>query len=181
MNIPNIIQDMWLIEEKAKSLRNSIWLTPPSAPTTADRTLLTKIKVLFPLITQYDNKYIGAIFWTVIKITHWTQDKPSITWGNQKCTGAAPNFNNNDIHNMCIKLKEIKINTEPNTIKAEPKAWIKKYFKEASEAYWLLFTPIKGIKDIRFSSRPHQAPNQESEEILKTVPITKVKKNKSFL
>lgn len=60
----------------------------------------------------------------------------------------------------------------------EPNAWIKKYFRAASEEYWLFLEEIKGIKDIRFSSSPIQAPNQDEEEMERSVPKDREVKNK---
>lgn len=60
----------------------------------------------------------------------------------------------------------------------EPKAWIKKYFKAASEEYWLFLEEMSGIKDKRFSSSPIQAPNQEEDEMERRVPNIRVEKNK---
>jgi len=60
----------------------------------------------------------------------------------------------------------------------DPKAWIKKYFKAASEEYWLFFVEIRGIKDNRLSSSPIQAPNQEEEEAASTVPNKRVEKKR---
>lgn len=37
---------------------------------------------------------------------------------------------------------------------------------------------IKGIKESKLSSSPSQAPNQDDEEIDKTVPVSKVEKKK---
>ena len=129
----------------------------------------------------YDNKYKGAIFCKVINITHWIHLKPFITWGNQKWKGAAPNLISKAVD---IKIKDFVDSVNimaPKIMKAEPMAWTKKYFKAASVAYWLFFIEIHGINDIRFNSKPHHAPNQESDEIDKITPPIKVEKNKQAL
>lgn len=59
----------------------------------------------------------------------------------------------------------------------DAKAWIKKYFKEASEEYRLLIFIIKGINDNKLISNPIQILNHEEEEILIIVPKIKVLKN----
>lgn len=51
---------------------------------------------------------------------------------------------------------------------------MRKYFRAASEEYWLFFREIIGIKDKRFSSSPTQTPNQEVDEIERIVPRIKV-------
>lgn len=61
---------------------------------------------------------------------------------------------------------------------AEAKAWVKKYFKEASVDSKLFVSIIKGINDNKLISNPIQAPNQELEEIEINVPLIKVVKNK---
>jgi hypothetical protein len=61
---------------------------------------------------------------------------------------------------------------------AEARAWVKKYFKEASVDSKLFVSIIKGIKDNKLISSPIQAPNQELEEIEIKVPLINVVKNK---
>lgn len=61
---------------------------------------------------------------------------------------------------------------------AEARAWVKKYFKDASVESKLFVSIIKGIKDNKLISNPIQAPNQELEEIEIKVPLIKVVKNK---
>lgn len=68
--------------------------------------------------------------------------------------------------------------TDPKIIKAEPKAWIRKYLRDASEEYWFLLVEIKGINAIRFNSNPHHAPNQESDDIDKRTPLRRAIKKK---
>lgn len=63
-----------------------------------------------------------------------------------------------------------------NTV--DPSAWIKKYFKAASEEYWLSLIEIKGIKDNKFNSSPIQAPNHELEHVANKIPKIKVVLNK---
>lgn len=65
-------------------------------------------------------------------------------------------------------------------MKAEPKAWIRKYFRAASEEYRDFLEMRSGIKDKRFNSRPAQALNQDEDERAREVPSVKVKKNKMF-
>lgn len=181
MNILNIIQEIWLIEEKAKSFRSKDWLIPPIAPTIADKVALIPTRSGLQLYKVYIKRYNGPTFWTVIKIKPWGQVNPSITCGNQKWKGAAPSFNNKAVVIKIIKLWLNTYSTVPIMIRAEPKAWTKKYFKDASDIYWLSLELIKGIKDIKFNSSPHQAPNQDSEEIDRIVPVVKpTKKTKAM-
>ena len=104
-----------------------------------------------------------------------------MTCGNQKWKGAAPSLISNAVD---IKIRDFVLSVNiiaPRIIKADPIAWTKKYFKAASVAYWLFFIEIHGINDIRFSSKPHHAPNQESDEMDRTTPPTNVEKNKQAL
>ncbi len=59
----------------------------------------------------------------------------------------------------------------------EANAWVKKYFKVASEVKRLLVFIIKGIKDNKLISSPIQILNQEEEEILIIDPKISIKKN----
>ena len=62
----------------------------------------------------------------------------------------------------------------------EAKAWIKKYFKAASEDIKLFVLIIKGINDNKLISNPIQAPNQEVDEIVIKVPLVKVIRNNNL-
>jgi len=59
----------------------------------------------------------------------------------------------------------------------EARAWVKKYFKEASEENKFLLSFIKGIKDNKLISNPIHILNQDVEEIEIKVPNIIVKKN----
>lgn len=64
-----------------------------------------------------------------------------------------------------------------NNKTAEAKAWVKKYFNEASVDIKLLLSLIRGIKDNKLISSPIQALNQELEETVIIVPVIKINKN----
>jgi hypothetical protein len=78
---------------------------------------------------------------------------------------------------MLIQLFSIKNKIIENNRIDEAKAWVKKYFKEASEENKLFVLIIKGIKDNKLISRPIQAPNHEEEETVNKVPLINVIKN----
>lgn len=63
---------------------------------------------------------------------------------------------------------------------ADAKAWIKKYFKEASDENKFFDLIIKGIKDNKLISKPIHIVNQEDEEIVIKVPIINDIKNKTL-
>lgn len=61
---------------------------------------------------------------------------------------------------------------EENKRTVDAKAWVKKYFKEASvDIKLFLLSLIRGIKDNKLISRPIQAPNQELDVTVINVPI----------
>lgn len=115
---------------------------------------------------------MGVIFCQVIKIKLLNQDKPSTTLGNQKWKGADPIFINiEELIKIEIKLfiskllNIIILKIIQNKKLMEAIAWVKKYFKAASEAIILLEEVINGINLNKFISNPIQAPNQELAEI----------------
>lgn len=59
----------------------------------------------------------------------------------------------------------------------DAKAWVRKYFNEASEENKLLDFIIKGIKDNKLISKPIQTLSQDEEQILIKLPRNKVLKN----
>lgn len=104
MEIAISIHDIWLMEEKAISLRSFVTLRPPIAPTIEEKRDAKMIKnTKSEDKFKYEIRNIGAIFWIVIRIKAWGQVRPSITWGNQKCKGAAPNFKRSE---NVIKVRE---------------------------------------------------------------------------
>jgi len=175
----DIIHAMWLIDEYAIILRRNVWLIPPIAPTNADVIIAAGTMYRVSEYKRYDRRERGAIFWIVIRIITWSHWSPSITLGNQKWKGAAPAFNNKaTVKSVVARSPDDIIKDADIIIIEEPKAWIKKYFKAASEEYWLFLEEISGINDKRLSSSPIQAPNQEEEEMESVVPNIRVEKNK---
>lgn len=85
-----IIHPMWLIEEKANSFRKEVWFKPPMAPIKVD--IRIKIRNKLFMLIKYEIIIIGANFCQVIKIMLLYHEIFSITLGNQKWKGAAPNF-----------------------------------------------------------------------------------------
>jgi len=103
---------------------------------------------------------------------HWGQPIPCITEGNQKWTGAAPIFKRRALKITVLGSIEITNNLGAAAkIKADPKAWIRKYFRAASDEYKFDFDVMRGMKESRFSSSPSQAVNHEEEEKAIKVPV----------
>lgn len=174
------IHDMWLIEEKAIILRSLRRFRPPIAPTTEDKIAVNVIRYnMLGKKVRYEIKNIGASFWIVRRINAWGQNKPSITWGNQKWRGAAPNFINKDKAIKVYEILTVYIYKDLDIIKiVEARAWTRKYLIAASVKWEFSFVEIRGIKDSRLSSKPNHAPNQEVEEIERREPVRRVKKNR---
>lgn len=131
-------------------------------------------------------RIIGAIFCHVNIIEQFNQFNPSITSGNQKWKGAAPNFINNAEFNIILNVDSIllKINSlfnkiiiiENNKI-IEAIVWVIKYFIEDSDFIIFLEEFIRGIIEIKLISNPIHILIQEYEEIEIIVPnIIKLKK-----
>lgn len=77
------------MEEQAKILRKEVWLRPPIDPIKVEAIINKKIA---SENREYDRIIRGANFCQVNKSKEFNQDNPSITFGNQKWKGAAPNF-----------------------------------------------------------------------------------------
>lgn len=71
--------------------------------------------------------------------------------------------------------KENKIIENNNILEAS--AWVRKYFKDASDENKLFNFIVKGIKDNKLISNPIHTLNQDEEQILIIVPKNKVDKN----
>lgn len=90
-NIAKVIHPMWLMEEKARSLRRKNSFKPPTAPRVADINLTIIISLGLWLTSLLIRKK-GPTFCTVNSTMFIVQESLSATTGNQKCKGAAPNF-----------------------------------------------------------------------------------------
>lgn len=168
---------MWLIEEKAIILRKRVWFSPPIPPINVDK-IEDTIKILIVwLKVTYVIKAIGAIFCTVKRTTHWIHGNPCITGISQKCKGAAPIFNKRDNKIIILGIDcIINIEVAPAIRTVDLRAWMRKYFKAASEENEFFFERIKGINDITFNSNPIQLVNQVGEEDAIITPRIRVNK-----
>lgn len=106
----------------------------------------------------------GANFCHVDRIRAFIQEIDVITDGNQKWHGTAPSFKNRAVNKMNIDIFELIevlhwLNL-PINIRADPRAWAKKYLRAASVSWFDFVLRIRGIKLIKFSSMATQARNQ---------------------
>ena len=125
---------------------------------------------------------IGAIFWTVINRIQFPQDRPCITVGTQKWTGAAPILNKSPqmmTFSICKFLLDIR-SVAPTRIIIDPIAWMKKYLSALSEEYAFFSEKIRGTNDNKLSSNPNQQIYQEEEDTAIKIPTNKVKVKKSL-
>lgn len=108
-------------------------MNPPSAPIIIDIAAKIVISGCFIVLSNM----IGAIFWTVARIVLIFQVRPSITWGSQKCRGAAPIF----IIRARVTIvlwAGVHVNRVVGAIKigiiksADAITWVRKYFNIAS-------------------------------------------------
>lgn len=115
------------------------------------------------------------------KIINCNHPSPSATIGNHIWKGAAPILINKAIDNKyCENITPVVIVEDANRIMAEASAWVRKYFRLASDENWLVSEEIRGIKDNRFSSRPIHTVNQEEEETAIIIPNVKVEKKRRW-
>lgn len=86
-----------------------------------------------------------------------------------------------DISKVFGRLNDREVKITANNKVAEARAWVKKYFKEASLENKFREVDIRGIKDNRLISSPIQAPNQELADTVINVPLIKVIINRNFV
>lgn len=176
------IHPIWPIDEYAIILRNSVWFSPPAAPTNP---LVVALIVRAIDDDMYDINIKGASFCHVISNIQFFHLIPSITPGNQKWTGAAPAFISkatviiiNDTVFVCIDFVSVSMAAMTNVADAD--AWMMKYFIADSECRWFSVLNNSGINDNKLISIPIHALNHDDDEILMRVPITRVTVNRIF-
>lgn len=106
----------------------------------------------------------GANFCHVDKIKAFIHEIADITDGNHKWQGTTPSLRKRADNRINIDMFEsieilhwLKL---PISIKAEPKAWARKYLIEASVSWLIFMLRISGINLIKFNSIAVQARNQ---------------------
>lgn len=132
----------------------------------------------------------GANFCQVANNKHPTHLKELITEGTQKWKGKEPIFNNNPINKIKRHrdFKERIVKSTPNEYNQNPpqrknllpKACTKKYLTPLSTSSTEEISINKGIKAIKFNSRPIHIPIQWEEDNLKKEPKNKTKKKNNL-
>ena len=114
----------------------------------------------------------------MIKMMQWIQETPCIIGRNQKCTGAAPIFRNRAAR---IRRLGLVVNSHIDValIKmiADPRAWIKKYLRAASDEYELNLDVMMGMNDKRFNSKPSHLVNHELDDVAIMIPRVRDRPN----
>jgi hypothetical protein len=168
-----------LIDENAMIFRNLVWLNPIIVLVSRDITIIDIMNWSFILL--FIISIIGAIFCQVNRISALFQLNPSITSGNQKWNGAAPNLIISAEFNISINVEFIRglmnsfvnnnIITDISRIR-DAIACVIKYFIDASVEKTFFFSEKIGITDNRLISNPIHILNQEYDEIEISVPDT---------
>ena len=85
----------------------------------------------------------GKSFCHVDKMRHRGHDRPDITFGNQKCVGAAPNFVMKPRNNRVLGMMELRwgevSQSAPRISEKAPKIWLRRYLVAASCSEAVLF------------------------------------------
>lgn len=166
----------WMIDEYVKIILMLFWLSPPAAPVMADETI---IMVGAHPILNLENKINGAIFCHTNIITHMCHSMNIMIWGNQKCSGANPDFTAKIkiiiifiVSWLNLKIKEkSRIVVTIKTIDAM--AWGIKYLMADSVELKFNLNKIRGITLIKFTSNPSHVINQDLDEHAINVPVIK--------
>lgn len=126
----------------------------------------------------------GATFCQVKMINAWIHSRLTITWGNQKCSGAIPAFMSKEaVNKISVLSKEInswiKVFAEAvKIIKIEAIACAIKYLILASEDSEESLLSIRGIILIKLISKPTQQVNHELADTAVIEPLIRRIKNK---
>jgi hypothetical protein len=157
-------------------------LYPPREPIISDR--IASAGITFEAENTISVR--GAIFWIVARMAFVVQDRPSITWGSQKCRGAAPIFMIRAVTMIAFVFISHVCSVNGVVIIgirniAEARACVKKYFSIASLVVFLLRLANKGTNASVLISRPIQAENQDEEEAVITTPISMNAVNKIWI
>lgn len=125
----------WAIDEYVKIIFVLNWLSPPKAPTIADKEAIRGRSLIFIKRVSISK---GATFCQVKRIRIRAQLIFLATCGNHIWSGATPIFNLKDRkiivsedNNNVLRVKEVSIRKKINR-KVEANAWIIKYLIEAS-------------------------------------------------
>lgn len=160
-----------------------VWFIPIKPPIKALKIAHKKIsdfRLLCPTVVKI-SKHSGPNFCHVQRINEFIQVIDTITDGNQKWQGAAPNLRINlRVRRAQARLDVPVVNIDilEYNISADPSACAKKYFTAASVSWFAPLYKIIGINDRRFTSIDSHAINQfeldKAINVLKTRNVEKI-------
>ena len=177
------IHAKWLMDENAKIFRVEICLRPPKAPIIAEAMIKINNRINGVGISKQKRIRIkGASFCQKRMIQILIHFKPSVTWGTQKWKGALPILIKSLMKTKVMKMFRWfillweKLYQKMEAIRIdEASAWIRKYFKEASEFRGDLLLRRIANKAIMLTSKLIQVAIQDGDEIADNDPRIKIK------
>lgn len=117
----------------------------------------------------------GNSFCHVERIRHIGQDSPAMTFGNQKCRGAAPSLVRRPRRRSHLGRAGSRIGVAaqipPSMSANAPRIWLRRYFVADSCSVEVLFWTISGTKAKRLSSMPAKTESQLVPERATVVPV----------
>lgn len=118
----------------------------------------------------------GNSFCHVDRMRHIGQDSPAMTFGNQKCRGAAPSLVRRPRRRSHLEragsIIGVAAQIPPSISVNAPRIWLRRYFVADSCSGEVLFWTISGTKDRRLSSMPAKTESQLVPERAIAVPVT---------
>jgi hypothetical protein len=137
--IKAIIHPIWVIDEYAIIVRKWLWFNPINPPVNAF--ILARIIIIFVDVFIKKNDIIdnGAIFCQVDKIKAGIHEMEVITEGYHKWHGAIPILIKREKSRIRFILIKIWLDSQSDNLliirSLDPKAWINKYFTDASVSW----------------------------------------------
>lgn len=165
------IQPVWAIDEKAKSFRSWVWLSPPTPPTITDR-IADELRIVRLVLLWFIIRMLrGAIFCQVRIIRVVSVVVPCATSGSQKWNGAAAIFIIRAkvmifmvVVSVVREISQFEVFSAfmvvANRIVMEARVCVRKYFVVASVARGWWGLEIIGTMDRVLISRQTQAISQ---------------------
>lgn len=158
------IQPMWVIDEYAMIVRKWDWFIPINPPVIALRLAKTSINDGDNFVNRNDIMDSGASFCHVDRIKAGIHLMDVITEGYQKWHGAIPILISNENNKITAIFGIIWLYNHIDDLlrinRLDPRAWVNKYFTDASVSWKFVELLIIGINEIKLSSIASQIINQ---------------------